>query len=299
MGRMQEQSPLRPGFVRIRDGFIAFLNQPPGTPLETIIPQTAIDAMAAAATNGSKSRRRLDTACIAAGTVAVAGAIVAVVFTPMIIGVAILVGGGAAFLWAHDQLKVRHEPDIDELATGPGTALEHNLRALDDFRHLIASGDIACEERLPNGTIRPLPSSARRAFLADHGALLVLSREQSLWRCIPHRPRPMSQLWVKPDSRVAPTLVTSRTLLDTVDRDLFDRRIQWLLGRSGNARAFRDAIEIIVALRRPDLDGKPFEDKKALLREEGFSDSRMEKIHAGVYPPFNNFLRRLPMHEFP
>src|SRR3546814_17851771 len=80
-------------------------------------------------------------------------------------------------------------PEIDELATSPGTALEHNLRALDDFRHLIASGDIACEERLPDGTIRPLPSSARRAFLADHGALLVLSREQSLWRCIPHRPQ--------------------------------------------------------------------------------------------------------------
>src|SRR3546814_15612834 len=76
----------------------------------------------------------------------------------MVIGVAILLGGGVAFLWAHDQLKVRHEPEIDELATSPGTALEHNLRALDDFRHLIASGDIACEERLPDGTIRPLPS---------------------------------------------------------------------------------------------------------------------------------------------
>src|SRR3546814_3774438 len=99
-----------------------------------------------------------------------------------------------------------------------------------------------------------------------------------------HRPLPTSQLWIKPDSRVAPALVTSRTLLDTVDRDLFDRRIQWLLDRSGSARAFRDAIEIIVALRRPAIDGKPFEDKKAVLREEGFSDSRMEKIHAGVYP---------------
>src|SRR3546814_11725477 len=95
------------------------------------------------------------------------------------------------------------------------------------------------------------------------------------------------------------SLVTSRTLLDTVDRDLFDRRIQWLLDRSGSARAFRDAIEIIVALRRPAIDGKPFEDKKAVLREEGFSDSRMEKIHAGVYPPFNKFLPRLPMHDIP
>ena len=102
MGHMQEQSPLRPGFVRIRDGFIAFLKQPSGTPLETIVPQSAIDAMATAAKNGSKRRRRLEVAWIAAATAAVAGTIVAVAFTPMVIGVAILLGGGVAFLWAHD-----------------------------------------------------------------------------------------------------------------------------------------------------------------------------------------------------
>lgn len=297
---MQEQSPVHAaGFVRIRDGYIAFLKQPSGTPLEAIVPQTVIDAMAAAAKCGSKRRRKLDIARVVSGAAALAGAIIAVVFNPMIIGVAILVGGGVAFFWAHDQMKVRHEPEIDELVPSPGTALERNLRVLDDFRHLIASGDIPSEERLPDGTVRPLSNGARRAFLADHGALLVLSRTQDLWRCIPHRPLPMSPLWVKLDSRVAPALVTSRTVLDTEDRDLFDRRIQWLVDRSGRARAVRDAIAIIVALRRPDLDGKPFEDKKAVLREEGFSDSRIEKIHAGVYPPFNNFLRGLPMHEFP
>lgn len=297
---MQDQPPVHPaGFVRIRDGYIAFLKQPSGTPLETIVPQTVIDAMAAAAKSGSKRRRKLDIARVVSGAAALAGAIIAVVVNPMSVGVVILVGGGVAFFWAHDQMKVRHEPEIDELVTGPGTALERNLRVLDDFRHLLASGDIPCEERLPDGTVRPLTHSARRAFLADHGALLVLSRTQDLWRCIPHRPLPMSPLWVKLDSRVAPALVTSRTVLDTKDRDLFDRRIQWLVDRSGRARAVREAIAIIVALRRPDLDGKPFEDKKAVLREEGFSDSRIEKIHAGVYPPFNNFLRRLPMHEFP
>ena len=89
MGHMQEQSPLRPGFVRIRDGFIAFLKQPPGMPLETIIPQSAMDAMATAAKNGSKRRRRLEVARIAAATAAVAGTIVAVAFTPRVIGVAI------------------------------------------------------------------------------------------------------------------------------------------------------------------------------------------------------------------
>src|SRR3546814_12360451 len=104
MRRMQELSPLRPGFIRIRDGFIAFLKQPSGTPLESIIPQTAIDAMATAAKNGRKRRRRLDVARIAAATDAVAGAIVAVAFTPMVIGVAILLGGGRS-----EELRVGKE----------------------------------------------------------------------------------------------------------------------------------------------------------------------------------------------
>ncbi len=47
---MQEQLPLRPAeFVKIRDGFIAFLKQPAGTPLEAIVPQKVTDAMTAAA----------------------------------------------------------------------------------------------------------------------------------------------------------------------------------------------------------------------------------------------------------
>lgn len=304
MRSMQEQSPVRSaGFVRIRDGYIAFLKQPSGTPLEAIVPQTVIDAMTAAATSGSKRRRKLDIARVVSGAAALAGAIVAVLVNPMIIGVAMLVGGGVAFFWAHDQMKVRHEPEIDELVTGPGTALERNLRVLDDFRHLIASGDIPCEERLPDGTVRPLTNGARRAFLADHGALLVLSRTQDLWRCIPHRPLPMSPLWVKLDSRVAPALVTSRTVLDTEDRDLFDRRIEWLLSQAdkagSKANGFREAVRIIVALRRSDLEGLTFERKKETLSAEGLNNSRMEKLHAGVYPPFNNFLRGLPMHEFP
>ena len=44
---MQEQLPLRPAeFVKIRDGFIAFLKQPAGTPIELVVPQEVLDAMA-------------------------------------------------------------------------------------------------------------------------------------------------------------------------------------------------------------------------------------------------------------
>jgi hypothetical protein len=142
-----------------------------------------------------------------------------------------------------------------------------------------------------------------RAFGADHGALLILSRDQGLWQCVASRPIPLSTLWVRLGGRVAPAFVTSRGLLDTSDRHLFNQRIEWLLSHAdqSNHRAgsFREAIQIIVALRRPDLDGLTFERKKEFLCAEGFGESRMEKIHAGIYPAFNNFLRTLPMHEFP
>lgn len=303
-GRMQEQLPLSPAeFVKIRDGFIAFLKQPAGTPIELIIPREVLDAMASAARRGRKRQRKLDFLRSTSILVGAAGAILGVVLDPSIIGVGLLLAGGGAFVWAHNKSKVRCEPEIDELVTEPNEALQRNLRALEDFKSLIANGDIACEERLPDGTVKPLSPKARSAFLADHGSLLVVSRDQSLWQCSPHRPIPLSALWVRLGGRVAPVFVTSRTLLDTPDRELFSRRIEWLLSQAdkagSKANAFREAVQIIVALRRSDLEGLTFERKKEILAAEGSNNSRMEKLHAGVYPPFNNFLRSLPMHEFP
>ena len=219
---MQEQLPLSPAeFVKIRDGFIAFLKQPAGTPIELIIPQEVLGAMAAAARLGRKRQRKLDFLRSISFLVASTGAVLGAVMNPSIIGVAMLLAGGGAFVWAHNRSKVRSEPEIDELIAEPNETLQRNLRALEDFKSLIANGDIICEERLPDGTVKPLSPKARAAFLADHGSLLVVSRDQSLWQC------------------------------------------------------------------------------KARRAAEGLSNSRMEKLHAGIYPAFNNFLRSLPMHEFP
>lgn len=263
---MQEQLPLRPAeLVKIRDGFITFLRQPTGTSLQAIIPVDVLDAMASAARRGRKRRWWLDFVRLASVLVAVIGVILILAPDPIKTGagVALLLGGGAAFILARFRTKVRDELEIDEIVAEPNETLERNLQALDDFRNLIASGDIPCAERLPDGTVKPLTKNALRAFLADHGALLILSREQGLWQCIPHRPIPMSALWVKLGGRVAPMFVTSRTLLDTADQDLFDRRIAWLLSHSdqpnAQARAFREALQIVIALRRPDLDGMTFE----------------------------------------
>ena len=301
---MQEQLPLRPAeFVKIRDGFIAFLKQPAGTPIEHVVPQTVLDTMVMAAQRGRNRRRMLDIACSASVLVAAIGAILAIVIEPMIVGIVIMLIGGATFVGTFNRRKIRSELEIDELVAEPNEALQRNLRALDDFRNLIANGDMPCEERLPDGSVKPVSALTLRAFRADHGALLILSRDQGIWQCIPRRPIPLSALWVRLGGRVAPAFVTSRGLLDTSDRQLFDQRIEWLLSHADQsnhrARSFREAIQIIVALRRPDLDGLTFERKKELLCAEGFGESRMEKIHAGIYPAFNNFLRTLPMHEFP
>jgi hypothetical protein len=302
---MQEQLPLRPAeFVKIRDGFIAFLKQPAGTPIEHVVPQHIIDAMASAAKRGRIRRRLLDLTKGASALVAVAGAILSLAIEPMIVGTAIMLAGGFALVWALNRSKVRVEQEIDELIDEPNEMLHRNLNALAAFAGRIANGDIPCEERLPDGAIKPLTPTMRQAFLADHGALLILSRDQDLWDCIPKRPLPKSSLWVRLDGRVAPVFVTSRSLLDTADGNLFDRRIGWLLSHAdeygARARSFREAVQAVVALRRPEFDGLTFEQKKQRLSEnKEFSASRLEKLHAGIYPPFDNFLRSLPMHEFP
>jgi hypothetical protein len=302
---MQEQLPLRPAeFVKIRDGFIAFLKQPAGTPIEHAIPQHIIDAMASAARRGRNRRRFLDTVKTVSALVGVAGAIVGVALEPMIVGTTIMLAGGFAFVWALKRSKVRDEPEIDELTNEPNDMLRRNLSALDAFKGRIAYGDILCEERLPDGTIKLLTLPMRQAFLADHSALMILSRDQSLWECIPKRPIPTSTLWVKLDGRVAPVFINSRLLLDTVNGELFDQRVEWLLSQAdrfgSRAHAFREAVQAITALRRREFGGLTFEQKKQRLTDaKEFSASKLEKLHAGTYHPFDRFLALLPMHEFP
>jgi hypothetical protein len=141
--------------VKIRDGFIAFLKQPAGTPIEHVIPQHIIDAMASAAKRGRRRRRLLDVIKSASVFVAVAGAILGIAIEPMIVGTAIMLAGGMAFVWAHNQSKVRAEPEADELINEPNEILHRNLNALDAFKSRIASVDIPCVERWPVGAIKP------------------------------------------------------------------------------------------------------------------------------------------------
>jgi hypothetical protein len=299
---MQEQLPLRPSeFVKIRDGFVAFLKLQAGRALEAVIPLDVIAKMEAAARKGATRQKLLSFIQISGVIVAVAGIVIAMAVDPMLPGACLLVGGGGVFIWAHRQSRRRSEPEIDELTSDP--LVQSRLRALDNYKALIAEGEIPCEERMPDGTHHPLSAAKRAAFLADHSSLLLLSRRQELWACMPKRPIPLSPLWVKIGNRVATSLISARTILDTPDRELFDARTQWLLDHAdqnnSKATSFREGVQIIIALRRPDFNGMTFEQKKQTLVDEGFSASRIEKMHAGIYQPFNAFLAKLPLHEFP
>ncbi len=154
---MQEQLPLRPAeFVKIRDGFIAFLKQPAGTPIELVIPQEVLAAMETAACGGRKRRRMLDFVRAGAIILAVIGVLLSIVIEPMIVGILLLLACGAAFVLAHNATKVRDELEIDQIEAAQDATIQRNLRALDDFRNLIASNELRCEERTPDGTVKPL-----------------------------------------------------------------------------------------------------------------------------------------------
>jgi hypothetical protein len=301
---MQEQLPLRPAeFVKIRDGFIAFLKQPAGTPIEHVVPQDMTDAMASAAKLGRKRRWMLDILTSASVLLAVIGGILSLLLEPMIAGVAMLLAGGLSFVWVCNRGKARSELEIDELVVEPSDVLIRNMRALDDYCNLIASGEIPSQERLPNGKLKALSENVRASFLADHGKLLVLSRDQMLWECIPHRPIPMSPIWVKIGNRVASSKITARTILETSDDNHFNQQTEWLLSaadhKSRQAVSFRSDVCVLIELRKLKADGKTLDECKLLLAKEGYGATRVAHMNAGIYLPFEKFLATLPLHDFP
>ena len=299
---MQDQLPLRHSeFVKVRDGFVAFLKKPAGTAFDAIIPPDVADKMKEAARAGARRQSYL---AIARG-VSVGWSLlaVAVAFVPdyHAQGIAALLIGGAAFFWSNNHAKRRTEPEIEDLTDDPQVAT--NLRSLDAYKARIAQGEIPGQERLPNGTTPALSEDVRKAFLADHSSMLVISTDQALWQSIPRRPIAMSPIWVRLSDHADPSTITAASLRTMTDEALFDQRFEWLVARSDQdtraAQSFKKCLQLIRAFRRTDLAGLTFERKKETLVEEGFSASMIEKMHAGNYAPFNSFLETLPLHEMP
>jgi hypothetical protein len=299
---MQDQLPLRHSeFMKVRDGFVAFLKKPAGTAFDAIIPPDVADKMKAAARAGAL--RQLYLAIARGASVGWSLLSVAAAIAPdyHAQGFAALLVGGAAFFWSNNQAKRRTEPEIEDLTDDPEAAA--NLHSLDAYKARIAQGEIPGHERLPDGTTRALSEEVRKAFLADHSSMLVISTDHSLWQCIPRRPIPMSPIWVRLSDHADPSTTTAVSLRTMTDEALFDQRMDWLTVRSDQdtrgAQSFKKGLQLIRAFRRPDLATLTFELKKQTLATEGFSASMIEKMHAGDYTPFNKFLKSLPLHEMP
>ncbi len=163
---MQDQLPLRHSeFVKVRDGFVAFLKKPAGTAFDAIIPPDVADKMKEAARAGARRQSYL---AIARG-VSVGWCLLAVevAFAPdhHVQGIAALMTGGVAFLLSNNQAKRRTEPEIEDLTEDSEVAA--NLRSLDAYKARIAQGEIPGQERLPDGTTRALSQEVRKPQSAD------------------------------------------------------------------------------------------------------------------------------------
>jgi hypothetical protein len=214
-----------------------------------------------------------------------------------------------AGLWGGTLLRTkrqREEPDEGELSKNATPDQKRYLHCMEQFRNGAAEGQLLGEQRLPDGTRKALSVEHRRCFIADHGRVLITSRDQSLWMKIRSRPIPLSELWVGLQGSVGSAFITSRTLINMDEGDGFDRRLQWLLEKSRadrrDAVAFRSNLNLIVMLRRPSIKALSLEKKIAevsLDPAQIFTASVIEKMHSGNYGPFERFLHALPLSEMP
>ncbi len=304
---MSSQSPIASSqYQRIDDAFASYCKQPIGTSISELIGDHAV-AMIEQSARASGRTQLIRTA---SGIAAAAFGLLAVWFiirnnSLAIAGPFALVAG----LWGGTLLRTsrqREEPNVAKLSKDATPEQKRNLHCLEEFRNGISEGLILCEQRLPDGTRKPLSVDHRRCFIADHGRLLITSRDQSLWMRIRNRPIPLSDLWVGLQGNVGSAFITSRTLINMDDGDSFDRRLQWLLEKSQadsrDAVAFRSNLNLIIMLRRPHIRALTLEKKvEAVGRDptQGFTASVTEKIHSGNYVPFERFLHALPLSEMP
>lgn len=228
---MQDQLPLRLSeFLRVRDGFIAYLKKPTGTSLNAIIPDEVIAKIKQAAIEGARMRQPFARMRIASPVCLAVSVTISVVVEPMALGLICLAASGAGFVWSSLRASRRSEPDIDFLADDPAVAA--TLRALDSYKARIAQGQIPGQERFPGGGIRALPSAIRKAFLADHSSLLVVSNDPDHWKLIPRRPVLASPIWVRIGDHADPSTTSAVSLRNMKDDALFDKRTKWLFAKA-------------------------------------------------------------------
>jgi hypothetical protein len=304
---MSSQSPVASSqYQRIDEAFAGYCKQPVGTNISELIGDHAVSMIEHAALASGRTKFIRLISGIAAAALGFLALWLNLHSYPAIIGYSPALVAG---LWGGTLFRTtrqREEPDEAKLSKNATPDQKRNLHSLDEFRNRLAEERFASEQRLPDGTRRPLTREHRRCFIADHGRILITSHDQSLRMKIRSRPIPLSELWVGMQGSVGSAFITSRTLINMDDGDWFDRRLQWLLEKSQSDRreavAFRNNLNLIVMLRRPNIRELTLEKKiEEVGRDsvQGFTASVTEKIHSGNYGPFERFLHALPLSEIP
>lgn len=293
-------------YQRIDDAFAGYCKQPIGTSISELVGDHVVRMIEQSARASGRTKFLRTASGVAAAALGILGVwLIIRHYSFGIAGPPALIAG----LWGGTLLRTgrqREEPSEAELSKNATPDQKRHLRCLEEFRNGVAEGHLLGEQRLPDGTRRALSVEHRRCFIADHGRVLIISRDQSLWMKIRSRPIPLSDLWIGLQGSVGSAFITSRTLISMDDSDGFDRRLQWLLeksqGDSRDAAAFRSNLNLIVMLRRPNIKALSL-DKKiaevALDPAQIFTASVIEKMHSGNYSPFERFLHALPLSEMP
>ena len=301
-----EPSAMSMHYQRIADAFVAYCRQPVGTSLAALFGDNAIRAIESSARASAKKTSIRCSMYLASALMAAIALWLAWQPFPflgsLILSGACIFMAGSALRWS----RQREEPTVDILEVGATPEQVNHLRILESFRNRLANGQFLVEQRMPDGTTQPFSQDQRRSFAADHGRVLIVRNDQSLRMRIRSRPVPLSDIWVSLGGSVSASLITSRTLIDVEDPILFDRWLKWFsdhaTGSGRDAVAFRRSLRLIVFLRRPDIRPLSLEKKVEMAEndpEEKYTQSQVEKVHAGIYEPFIGFLRHLPLNEIP
>ena len=283
--------------------YARFCHRPLTEPPAQLIGETAKARWHDAARRSESSRRKRIGIYIVSGLLAATAIGLALQPLPALVSVIPALPAGWLIGRTMRRGYTSDDPKLETLIDAASPDQRDRILNIEEFCRRAASGKFRVAERYPDGTIHDFSAEMLKCFVADGGKLLVLSTDPKDWLLIRRRPVPRGEILIDIRGAVASTELTSKSLIDLVDDKVFDAKHQWLLAHaretSSDATGFRHVLNLIVAFRRPEFAGKPFEHQKEALEKEGYSRSMMEKVHSGNYEPFQRYLRSLPLNEIP
>jgi hypothetical protein len=185
----------------IADAFAEFQGETYNGSLPDMCGKAALDAINAAAQKPRFTRPSFDTKLKAGIALSAVGLIMVLASPWPALGYWIFVASQTlcfpALVLVARSWKDKSEPSLQELLSiASGERQKQNVKGLDDFKKLIADGEIPAYVKFNNGSSRRLNAKELRCFEADHGRLLVISNDLAQWFAIRSRPLPSGEIWV-------------------------------------------------------------------------------------------------------